>query len=138
MVHQVIKVYKKLGPEDPNPVLANGMTLREFQCRCIDPRCQVTLVSDEIVAVQNKFRPMLKDVPLHFDCGYRCAWHNYSKEIGGVPYSRHMTGHAQDVKVDWTLISPNEFGRLALLAGYEKALWYPIKEFYHCQVKMIE
>lgn len=67
--------------------------LSEFHCKCTDPECVTTLLSDELTAGLEDLRKVVG--PLVINSGFRCEKHN--AQVGGEPNSRHKMGIAADI-----------------------------------------
>lgn len=74
--------------------LAPDFWLREFDCRCTDPACVTTYLSDELIAGLQELRDAVG--LLTITSGFRCDGHNRS--IGGRDGSMHLLGLAADVQ----------------------------------------
>lgn len=72
-----------------------GFRSGEFDCKCADPLCTVTLISSELVSRLYEARVMLGE-PLFITSGFRCGPRNASE--GGKPHSFHAYGMAVDIK----------------------------------------
>jgi uncharacterized protein YcbK (DUF882 family) len=76
--------------------LTKNFWLHEFECKCKDPNCKVTIIDmDHVNKLQSK-RDELQQ-PMTITCGYRCKKHN--EEVGGATKSLHRTGQATDIAV---------------------------------------
>ncbi len=78
-----------------NTRLSKNFTLSEFSCKCAYHDCNVTLVSQKLVASLQSLRDVIKE-PLTITSAYRCERHNL--EVGGVKRSQHSEGLAADVR----------------------------------------
>lgn len=66
----------------------------EFDCRCEDPLCTVTLICGELLTKLDEIRTLLAE-PIVITSGFRCGPRNLSE--GGKPHSFHVYGMAVDV-----------------------------------------
>jgi uncharacterized protein YcbK (DUF882 family) len=66
----------------------------EFDCRCTDPLCTVTLISGILLNKLDEARMMLGE-PLVATSGFRCGPKNALE--GGKPHSFHTYGMAVDI-----------------------------------------
>jgi uncharacterized protein YcbK (DUF882 family) len=121
-----MKIFSKWRPRK----LCNGLSSKEFRCRCQDDYCRSFIVSEKLIAAYEMFRTFL-DIPLHITSGYRCAKHNY--RIGGKPMSRHLTGEAIDIAAPNLLevFSVQQIISIAKRAGFTYINYYPRKKFFH-------
>lgn len=88
--------------------IGNGVfTLSEFECHCKRPQCTTTLLDDELVAGLEQLADVLGKPRVN--SGFRCAEHN--REVGGLPDSQHLLGHAADVASSFS--SPVEIANAA-------------------------
>ena len=83
-----------LFPKGADTRLSENFTLNEFQCRCGEIRCHLTLVHPKLVETLQTLRELLAR-PLYLSSGFRCVSHN--ERIGGLVRSYHTRGMAADV-----------------------------------------
>lgn len=132
----MISVYSKLAPGQNKVQLCTGLTLQEFQCQCTRPECKSTLVHDRLVMAYSTLRAHI-DTPMKVNSGYRCPLHNFTMPQKGNEFSRHMFGCAIDVVPEEKYLTDVEFFRQAALSsGFEKALFYQEKKFFHLHVRL--
>ena len=89
--------------------LAKNFHLSEFECKCNNSYCTVTIVSPKAIKRLQKVRDLF-GAPVIVTSGYRCAEHN--NEVGGVTNSRHMKGLGFDIRPD----DLRELGALEVIA----------------------
>ena len=89
--------------------LAKNFHLSEFECKCNNSYCTVTIVSLKAIKRLQKVRDLF-GAPVIVTSGYRCAEHN--NEVGGVTNSRHMKGLGFDIAPN----DPAELGALEVIA----------------------
>lgn len=87
MIRQFAKGY-----DEP---LSKDFHVREFHCRCSYPDCQITYISEELVAGLQKLRDLVGEIVIND--GFRCPMHN--SDVLGRPHSYHTLGMAADC---WT------------------------------------
>ena len=111
--------------------LCEGLTLKEFQCKCKNDVCKSVLVDRNLVDAYDKFR-CLVNTPLIISSGHRCLLHN--KDVGGADLSRHLSGEAIDISLQ-TLreFDKKELKRLLKLAGFTWVKFYMF--FIHADVR---
>jgi uncharacterized protein YcbK (DUF882 family) len=89
----------------------------EFDCKCQDPKCIDTYISEELVNGLQLVRNEVGHIIVN--SGFRCAEHN--KKNGGKPRSLHLTGEAADIRAKSTgiknLINAVFFAPLFLEGG---------------------
>lgn len=79
----------------------------EFDCKCKDPDCQLTLIDLFHVIKLQALRDQINK-SISISSAYRCEKHN--KSVGGAPNSQHLIGTATDLTIK--NLSPNETANL--------------------------
>lgn len=80
----------------------------EFDCKCNEPGCAITLVDDLLLRGLEEIRE--RSGPLKITSGFRCLAHNIKS--GGAEKSLHLTGQAADITSKKGLIGP-ELAKIA-------------------------
>ena len=120
-------------PKNISYDLTEHLSHKEFKCRCERETCHYTLVNRELTDSFETLRQLI-DRPLTVNSGYRCAFHNADKKVGGRPTSNHTRGSAIDI----SLKGFNEKERATIiyhandLFDYVKV--YQAAQFIHCQI----
>lgn len=86
----MIRQYDKSEDKQLSP----DFRLAEFHCKCTNPECITTYVSDDLVTGLQELRDILG--PLTITSGFRCHAHN--EAIGGSLNSQHLYGRAADIQ----------------------------------------
>lgn len=81
--------------KNENKKLSPHFNSNELQCRCSRPDCVDQLIDEDLLKVLEDFR-LLKGGPLNINRAYSCPEHN--KAIGGGSKSKHLSGHAVDIR----------------------------------------
>lgn len=77
--------------------LSTNFVSTEFDCKCSNPDCTHTMVSETLVGILQSIRNESSS-PMYINSGYRCSKHNAA--VGGATSSYHMQGRAADVRVE--------------------------------------
>lgn len=93
-------------------MLSANFKRSEFEC----PDCGADDISMDLVAMLQKVRTMLAR-PVVITSGVRCEKHN--AEVGGIPYSAHLTGLAADISV-WESEERLELIGALVIAGFTR------------------
>jgi uncharacterized protein YcbK (DUF882 family) len=109
--------------------LSQNFSSGEFDCKCINPDCQETLIDTELVEKLQSLRDTL-GIPLYINSAYRCLKHNAA--IRGSRDSQHMLGKAVDISVR-NRVSHSTIIFRAGLAGFTGLGEYPT--FVHLDVR---
>lgn len=104
---------------DPQANIATNFKWHEVMCKC--GKCDLQLVSQTLMEKLEQMRDLSQGAPITITSGYRCPDHNQS--VGGAPASKHMEGHAADIKVKG--ITPTEVARIADQIGFTGIKIYP-------------
>ena len=114
--------------------LCEGLTAKEFRCRCSHESCRATVINEKLVDSYHAFR-LYMDMPLHITSGFRCTLHNF--EVGGKPQSRHILGDAIDISVVNLLekVTIKDVLYYAQKAGFTFTKYYPEHKFVHMDVR---
>lgn len=109
--------------------IAEGLTLREFRCKCSYVDCTFTLVNLRAVRSFERLRELFKK-PLFVNSAFRCQRHN--KDVGGVDHSYHKWGSAMDLRPQ----NPKDLEELYRLAKtvFDFVKLYKDKGFVHCHM----
>ncbi len=122
-------------PKNKDIILAKGLTLKEFQCKCNYPECNIIIISKKLVDGYDFFRKVLA-LPLQINSGHRCLRHN--KNIGGAPLSRHLSGQAIDVAYNGPLEGKylsKQVAYIALEYGFTFVKYIDKDRFFHFDVR---
>jgi len=89
---RVLKEYRK----GSKVKVSKNFNSSEFDCKCKDPNCQVTLIDSEHLENLQALRDSLGQ-PITINSSYRCE--KWNKQVGGATHSRHVKGDATDITV---------------------------------------
>lgn len=115
--------------------LTDGLSHREFRCKCPYQECRATLVDEGLMLAYRNLRLALNQ-PLKINSGYRCQRHNASKSVLGSVTSKHCAGSAIDISFKSLKdeYSQNLFKALAYESGFAYVKYYDKGDFFHCHV----
>ena len=116
--------------------ICNGLTAKEFRCRCAYEACRAVIVDDIFINAFDTFRLFI-ELPLHVLSGHRCTQHNY--DVKGKPQSRHLMGQAVDIAAPNLLeiFTVQQVIKIARGAGFTFIKYYPKKKFFHMDSRVI-
>lgn len=122
----------KIVKKGLNAPLCIGLNTSEFDCRCEEVSCTMTIIQEDLLRAYEKFRRAV-NCELIIGSGYRCPFRNWASD--GDKVSRHMVGHAIDVLYigDLTNFPATTIMQLAKEAGFIFIKYYKDEKFFHLQ-----
>jgi uncharacterized protein YcbK (DUF882 family) len=117
-----------------NIKLCLGLTNDEFKCRCNEPSCRATIISNDFIQAYESFR-LVVNMPLTITNGFRC--HVKNLDVGGVALSQHQAGCAVDLVLTSLLekYTMEEIREIAENCGFTFIKFYPSRSFFHMDVR---
>lgn len=77
--------------------LSTNFESTEFDCKCDESNCTITLIDQKLVWYLQKIRDHFNS-PVYINSAYRCPTHN--ADVGGVTNSKHTQGLAADIRIN--------------------------------------
>lgn len=102
-----------------NKKISDNFDAKELRCPC----CNYTIVDSRLLIALEAIRRFVGK-PITVLSGYRCPMHNSQPRVGGVTYSRHLTGMAADITWEGYLgVEPRQWS-----AGFKAAFKGVVEE----------
>jgi len=126
----MINIYRK----DSNIKLNRFLNSDEMDCQCSYEDCCFTYIEEKAAFAFHQVRSFVS-MPLNVNSGHRCQRHN--KDVGGIKDSKHLIGHAIDIKIPKDIMDiPEEVDYLIEMCEtfFDVAIHYKDMGFIHCHI----
>lgn len=125
----MIKIFKKNSIAD----LSKNLSLKEFQCRCVNSSCSLVIFHDRLGECFEKLREKTGGKKILVSSGYRCPAHNRWLDSSS-PTSYHCAGMALDLIPPENIIL-KEFAKLMEESGFNFVYYKQENNFAHGDIR---